>query len=210
MIIDLTNKLKWSKPLERLDINEITFIVVHHIEAKNATPEQIHQWHLEKGWAGAGYNEYIRKDGTTYILRGMNIGAHVQGFNHCSYGIALEGDFNKEHPTQEQLDALVGRIQYLKEGFSAKARVIEHKGLNNTECPGKNFPFSLVAKLSSAPKIDVELEGALKDLQEYLIINSADYWRNNAKANKTCNGEYVRQLILNVANTLMVIKTPPV
>lgn len=201
--------LIWNKPLEKLDINDIIFIAVHHLDALNATIEEIHIWHLEKGWSGCGYNEYIRKDGTVYIGRGMHIGAHTQNFNHCSYGIALEGNFNIENPTQEQLNSLVERIKYLKESFPSKVRVIGHYGLNNTDCPGKNFPLAKITTLTAEIRSDTELENALKDLQQYLIINSPEYWKVNAKPNKTCNGEYVRQLIINVANTLMVIRTPP-
>jgi N-acetylmuramoyl-L-alanine amidase len=205
----IESKLIWNKSLEKLNIEEIAFIVIHHIEAQNASIEEIHRWHIENGWAGCGYNEYIRKDGTVYIGRGMHIGAHTQNFNHCSYGIALEGDFNKESPTQKQLDSLIERIKDLKESFPAKARVTGHNALCNTECPGKNFPLMDVIRLAAEVKIDTELENALKDLQDYLIISVPKYWQDNAKPNKICNGEYVRQLIINVANTLMVIKTPP-
>ena len=38
-------------------------IVLHHAAAKTASPEQVHAWHLQNGWAGIGYHLYIRKDG---------------------------------------------------------------------------------------------------------------------------------------------------
>jgi hypothetical protein len=75
-------------------------IIIHHIASIKATPEQIHQWHLANGWSGAGYNEYITKDGNVHILRGDNVGAHCadnkNNYNPISYGIACEGDYDKE------------------------------------------------------------------------------------------------------------------
>ena len=31
-------------------------IILHHAEASHASVEDINQWHLERGWAGIGYN----------------------------------------------------------------------------------------------------------------------------------------------------------
>ena len=47
-------------------------IILHHAEASHASVEDINQWHLERDWAGIGYNYYVRKDGT--IWRGSRSG----------------------------------------------------------------------------------------------------------------------------------------
>ena len=78
-------------------------IVLHHPAMYTATPEQIHQLHLNRGWIGAGYNFLVRKDGTVYELRPhWAVGAHaaskVSGVgvtnNSETIGICFEGYFH--------------------------------------------------------------------------------------------------------------------
>ena len=38
-------------------------IIMHHAAAKTCSAEDIHRWHLNKGWSGAGYHFLVRKDG---------------------------------------------------------------------------------------------------------------------------------------------------
>lgn len=200
-------KLNWKGKLSPLDIKAVKFIVIHHIEASKATIEDIHQWHLNNGWLGCGYNEYIRKDGTVYIGRGDNVGAHTESFNECSYGISLEGDYEKEQVPQEQFNSLIERCQYHINRFPKNCVIAEHGSLNNTKCPGKNVPIGKLLQSVKTNIVDEELEKALKLLQDSLIISSPDYWRSNAKKGVTCNGEYVRQLILNMQNYIYVTTT---
>ena len=98
----LETNLKFNEPLIPIKIDNLKYFVYHHIEAKTATPEQLHMWHLENGWNGAGYNYYIRKDGSIYRLRGLNIGAHCKGYNSEAIGIAFEGNFEVEAPFQNK------------------------------------------------------------------------------------------------------------
>ena len=46
--------------------NSTSEIILHHAEASHASVEDINRWHLERGWAGIGYNYYVRKDGTSW------------------------------------------------------------------------------------------------------------------------------------------------
>ena len=55
------------KNLEKRKLTRRT--ILHHAEASNCTAEDIHRWHLNRGWAGAGYHFLVRKDGKVYRLR---------------------------------------------------------------------------------------------------------------------------------------------
>lgn len=135
--------LNYNNRLVPLDLNKVKSILIHHLEAKTATPEQIHQWHLDNGWAGAGYNEYIRKDGTVYIMRGDHIGAQCANYNSSSYGIAVEGsyDIEKDIP-QAQYDSLLERVKYHKGRLPNDVDVSPHSKYFPTSCPGRNFPMT--------------------------------------------------------------------
>ena len=65
--------------------NSTNRIIIHHAEASHCTAQDIHQWHLNNGWSGAGYHFLVRKDGTVYRLRPEGkIGAHASGSNSDS------------------------------------------------------------------------------------------------------------------------------
>ena len=189
--------LKFTKPLIPLNLNKVFFIVLHHTASTTATPEQIHSWHLERGFNGFGYNEYIRKDGTVFIGRGDNIGAQTAYMNSKSYGICVEGnyDIEKEMP-QAQFNSLVERIKINKVRFNEKVKVEKHNKFSNTSCPGRHFPLEDIIN----NKIETEFDKSLKKLSDAKIMNSTNYWLKNAQKGKTVNGEYAQILINNVAS----------
>lgn len=136
-IIDV--KLNWGGALAKR--SKIDMIVLHHAAAQNCTIYNIHQWHLANGWSGAGYHYLIRKDGR--IFRGRpddTIGSHTKGYNSTSLGLCFEGDFEKEIPTQAQIDAGLELVAYLKKKYNIK-KVKGHGELMASSCPGKLFPM---------------------------------------------------------------------
>lgn len=80
-------------------------IVIHCSDSTWGTGDDIHRWHLERGWDGIGYHfvitngrakstdSYIEKnDGILQNGRPVTkVGAHVQGHNGDSIGICLIG-----------------------------------------------------------------------------------------------------------------------
>ena len=42
--------------------------ILHHAESSSCTADDIHQWHLDRGWSGIGYHFFVRKDGSVYQL----------------------------------------------------------------------------------------------------------------------------------------------
>lgn len=122
-----------------------TRIILHHAAAKSCTAEQIHQWHLNNGWSGAGYHFLVRKDGNIYRLRPENkVGAHASGSNSDSLGVCFEGDFMSETMGDTQKNAGAELVSYLKSKYGIST-VKRHKDVCATDCPGTNFPFNEIA-----------------------------------------------------------------
>lgn len=124
-------------------------IILHHAEASHASVEDINQWHLERGWTGIGYHFYIRKDGRIYRGRPeWAVGAHAQGHNSRSVGICVEGAYMTETMPKAQFDALVGLVREEMAKYPG-AKVLRHRDVNSTDCPGVNYPWkALLAALS--------------------------------------------------------------
>lgn len=131
---------------------ETKYIVLHHVGAKGSfTPEQIHAKHLKKGWRGIGYNFYVRKDGTMYHGREENAaGGHTLDYNEVSIGICFEGNFEEETMTDAQKKSGQELLVYLTAKYPT-AKVVRHRELNATACPGKLFPF---ADITTIPKAE--------------------------------------------------------
>lgn len=120
------------------------YIVLHH-SAGHGTPQSIHAEHLRAGYVGIGYHFYIRKDGSVYRGRPINVtGAHCLGYNSKSVGVCFEGNFENEEMTEKQKESGKELLEYLKKLYP-KAYVKRHKDLNATLCPGKNFCFEEIA-----------------------------------------------------------------
>jgi len=122
--------------------NSTNRIIIHHAEASHCTAQDIHQWHLNNGWSGAGYHFLVRKDGTVYRLRPEGkIGAHASGSNSDSIGICFEGSYMTETMPQAQINAGKELVAYLKQKYKI-SKVQAHREVCSTNCPGKNFPFT--------------------------------------------------------------------
>lgn len=134
-------------------------IILHHAEASNCSLEDIHSWHKNQGWAGIGYHYFIRKDGKIYKGRPDNaVGSHCLGHNKDTLGICFEGAYNEETMPQAQIQAGRELISYLKAKYNISS-VKRHKDLNNTDCPGANFPFAEIinnSNVSSKPINNVD------------------------------------------------------
>lgn len=138
--------------------NRTDEIILHHAEAKSASVEEVNRWHLERGWTGIGYHFYIRKDGRIYRGRPeCAVGAHAQGHNSRSVGICCEGSYMSETMPKAQFDALVGLVREEMAKYPG-AKVLRHRDVNSTDCPGVNYPWvALLAALSPAKKEETKL-----------------------------------------------------
>lgn len=140
-------KLKFRGQLVKR--SQTTTIVLHHAEARKATVQDIHAWHLANGWAGIGYHYYIRKDGTIYQVRPeWALGSHCKGSNYNSIGVCCEGDYEKLdiNMPPKQYNALIGLINDI-ESRNGKLQIKGHDELYPTQCPGKYYPLARIKKL---------------------------------------------------------------
>jgi hypothetical protein len=117
------------------------YFVLHHAEASNATVQDIHQWHLNNGWAGIGYHYYVRKDGSIYRGRPRDtIGAHCQGHNYDSIGICAEGNYMAETMPEAQKSSIIALCKELLTIYP-NVQIVGHRDLYSTQCPGTDYPF---------------------------------------------------------------------
>ncbi len=162
--------LEYTKPLIPLNMSKLKYLILHHASAQHATPEEIHIWHKQNGWAGAGYNIYITKDGVRHVMRGNNIGAQCEGYNSISYGIGVEGDYDieKEMPSA-QFNTLVREIKKFP-----KLKIKLHKELGNTSCPGRYYPIENIKIALTMPLVK---KGSKNDSVMYLqnVLNKKSY-----------------------------------
>ena len=128
-------------------------IILHHADAKNCSAEDIHRWHLNNGWSGAGYHFLVKKDGKVYRLRPEDkVGAHAYGSNYNSIGICFEGNYMEEDMPETQKEAGQELVAYLKYKYNITT-VQKHKDVCATSCPGDKFPFDEIANSEASNEI---------------------------------------------------------
>ena len=102
------------------------FAVVHHTAGRNeysrseaaAIVKGIQLYHVQgNGWNDIGYNFLVDRFGTVYEGRfgGIDknvIGAHAQGFNTGSVGVALLGTYGSTQPSKAAQDAIARLIAW--------------------------------------------------------------------------------------------------
>ena len=121
-------------------------IVIHHTgnpDDDDLSAKTLHGSHRAQGWAGIGYHFVVRKDGSIELGRpDWAVGAHAEGFNYCSIGIHVCGNFNLAEPTEAQLNALPILLADICDAYGLIASdsvVMGHRDLMATECPGNNL-----------------------------------------------------------------------
>lgn len=147
------SNLSWSKELDYN--NEPQYIVLHHAEASSCTIEDIHEWHLENGWAGCGYHYLVRKDGSIYTGRPESAqGAHCPGMNIKSIGICAEGEYMNESMPAKQKKAIIELCKDICNRYSI-VEIGGHKQYYSTSCPGDNYPLDEIkSNISGISEID--------------------------------------------------------
>jgi N-acetyl-anhydromuramyl-L-alanine amidase AmpD len=76
-------------------------------------------------------------------LAGAHAGRHEQ--NDLGIGICLIGNFDERPPTEKQLAALSRLLMALSTRYAIpRERVLRHLDVQNTQCPGKLFPWEQV------------------------------------------------------------------
>jgi N-acetylmuramoyl-L-alanine amidase len=95
----------------------------------------------KRGFADIGYHFFINLAGVIFEGRPLEVrGAHVKGRNNGAIGVSLAGNFEVDHPTSEQVDALFKLVDFLTHEFRV-SHLAGHDVLNPalTQCPGDNL-----------------------------------------------------------------------
>lgn len=95
-----------------------------------------------------GYHYLVEQDGTVRQAReDTEIGAHDQGENLNSIGIALAGNFSVGMPTEEQIGAVGVLLTTLMSMWKIPITRIEpHRRDDDTECPGTKLEDDWLVK----------------------------------------------------------------
>lgn len=170
------------------------YIVLHHAEAVKCTAQDVHSWHRANGWTGIGYHFFVRKDGTIYRGRPINVvGAHVQGMNSCSIGICAEGDYHTKEKTipQAQKKSIIELCQYLKKNYYPNAKIVGHREIGDSNCPGRYYPLDEIKNMKYTEVLTMEQYNELKELI-------------NKQAAEIADLKNINKQLVNVVQTTMV------
>ena len=127
---------------------KIDTIVIHYSATypdQEVTRAIVDRWHRDRGFREIGYQWLIRRDGTLEEGRPEGtLGAHVRGHNSGTIGICWAGGLERSsgpnvgvwNPTPEQEATMVQLIRDIQQRHPDAKRVIGHKDLVPTECPG--------------------------------------------------------------------------
>lgn len=134
--------LEWNGKLKKLYVSKVKYIMIHHSAHPSWDVYDVHNYHKNSnGWIGIGYNFFINPDGTVFEGRGFNIGAGATGYNSNSIHICFAGNFEKQKPSNSQLSNGKELIKWLLEIVPLNVKIIGHKDIGKTACPGRNFPL---------------------------------------------------------------------
>lgn len=135
--------------------NKWRYIVIHHSATPNGSAKAFDYFHRAKRHMknGLAYHFVIgngsgAQNGKIEVgnrWKKQIAGGHCsnQKMNQIGIGICLVGNFQKQRPTNRQLQSLADLVRHLQKEFGIpKSRVIVHKEVKqkSTLCPGKNFP----------------------------------------------------------------------
>jgi len=185
----------WLKKLRRVPAPTFAAmpggIVVHHSATKpedldTETAATIDHDHKRRGFATlykgtvyhVAYHYVIGQDGT--IERGRPErcpGQHTRSWKHNRWiGICLIGYFDEKwedqklhRPTKAQMESLIAlSAETMKKYGFDQRRILPHRQVNDTECPGKSFPWNeyvagLVKVINGEVAMNVKVSGQWRE-----------------------------------------------
>ena len=143
---------------------DIRYIVLHCSATRSTqdyNPEALERDHRARGFRGIGYHYYVRRSGEVIPCRPLDqIGAHVRGYNHCSWGVCYEGGLDEagrpaDTRTPKQRASLLRLLMQLKD-YAPQAHILGHRDLS----PDRNGDGHITSEewLKSCPSLEAETE----------------------------------------------------
>jgi hypothetical protein len=157
---------KAAEPVSKMKPHSLSFITIHHTATKqkpnmslaqklqNLQKFSQHEGELAGGkkkpaWPDVPYHFYIACSGDIGEGRDINF----VGDTNTEYDptghilVTLEGNFEDEEPTPEQMKAAKALVRWLAAKYHVPSEKIRtHKDYAKTQCPGKNL-YERIAEL---------------------------------------------------------------
>ena len=105
--------------------------------------------HMRLRYGDIGYHFVVDYAGRVWEGRSLSYeGAHVSGENEANLGVMLLGNFEKQKPSDAQLETLNTLVGLLRAHFDIPARrVYGHRDIGETLCPGRYlYPYVVAMK----------------------------------------------------------------
>ncbi len=95
--------------------------------------------HLNRNFGDIGYHFLIDYAGRVWEGRSLAYwGAHVSGENEQNIGIVLLGNYERQRPSNPQLNTMTHLVHVLRHRYGVRrGRIYGHIDLGRTLCPGK-------------------------------------------------------------------------
>jgi len=135
-------------------------VIAHHSATKNGNAKIFDAAHRRRGMENGLAYHFVVCNGTNGSHDGkVEVGArwlrqikggHVKSktYNANSIGICVVGNFEDKHPSKKQIASLIELIDYLKnKALRGRPKFKVHRELEQTVCPGKNFPVAKLHKI---------------------------------------------------------------
>jgi len=143
------------------------YLVIHHSATSGGSVEAIHREHRQRQdasgrpWLGIAYHFVIGNgsgmgDGETQSTFRWNQqlhGAHSGSirYNGTGIGICVIGNFEQQSPSDAQTDAVARLVSQLAHRYDIPAdRIIGHRQIRATACPGRHFPLEQIVRDSAS------------------------------------------------------------
>lgn len=173
-----------------------THIVLHHAAARTCTAAQIDAWHKNNGWSGIGYHYFVRKDGSIYRGRPeWAIGSHCLNNNSYTIGICAEGDYTTDTMPAAQKAAILELIKDIKSRYSTITKIVGHKDLGGSACPGANYPLEYFKKYdynkANGGELTLTQYEELKKLITAQDAEIAELKKQNEKLSSAVGGTFI-------------------
>lgn len=125
--------------------------------------ETIRRAHVDsRGWADIGYHFAIDPQGRIWAARPLDRqGAHVRDQNEHNMGILVLGNFDRQSPTPQALNALDSLIvEAAQANRVSLQRIRTHQEWNATACPGASLQAHMMWSRSARGRVSRSLNRA--------------------------------------------------
>jgi hypothetical protein len=152
--VDVVPREGWgaAPPRGSFTEHEIDHITIHHAwsEGSGSGPAVFRSWqnyHFSLGWPDLAYHFIVGKDGKVYEGRPYTaVGDTATSYDPTGHFlIVVEGYFDEDVPTPQQLEMLARMIAWASVQFDVPAdEIAGHRDYAATTCPGANLYAKIV------------------------------------------------------------------